>query len=83
VSNAKHAKWSEAEVTAATAERLLGELWTEGEAYAARTVIMRDLAHRFEAAGATPGQVAMLEQAAMGMGDEFWAGVYRERMAEP
>lgn len=81
MSNAKRAKWAEAEVDAGNAVRLLGELWTEGEAFAARSVVMRDLAARFTAAGAAPGQVAMLEQAAMDLGTEFWAEQYRECMA--
>jgi hypothetical protein len=79
VSNTRRARWSEAEVDASNAERLLAEFWTEGEAYAARTVILRSVIADYQVTD--PGIVAQMEQAAMELGTEYWAGIYRETMA--
>lgn len=75
MSNTRKARWSEAQIDAGNAERLLSEFMAEGEAFAARTVIMRDLVARY--CVTDPGTVAAMEQAAMELGDDYWVSEYR------
>jgi hypothetical protein len=78
MSNTQHAKWTEAEVTAASAERLLGDLWDEVEGEAFRRVIVRGLAADLTAAGAEPGVIAAMDQACLDLGTGYWADLYHD-----
>lgn len=81
MSNTRKAKWTEAQVTAANAEALLGEFWAEREADAARKVITGRLAADLEARGHEPGLIAVMEQASMDLGTDYWAGMYQDLTA--
>jgi hypothetical protein len=78
VSNSRKTRWTEAEITAASAEFLLSEVWTEAEAAAARAVVTRHLTDDLAAAGHQPGIIAAIEQTAMDLGTSYWAGIYRK-----
>ena len=80
VSNTQRAKWTAAEVTAASADRLLGGLWRSVEAEAFRRVISARLARELAAEGAEPGVIAAMEQGCMAAGEDFWADLYAETL---
>jgi hypothetical protein len=82
MSNTRKARWTEAEVTAANAELLLGELCTHAEASAARTVVTDRLLNELAALGHDPGLIARGGQALSDLDDEFWHGIYTTLTAE-
>jgi hypothetical protein len=83
MSNRKRTRWTEAQITAANAEQLLAGLYEDATASATRQVVTEHLLADAEAAGCDlePGMVAAVEQAAMELGDEYWAETHRRLMA--
>jgi hypothetical protein len=82
MSNTKRARWTEAQVTVANAELLIGELCTQAEASAARTVLTDRLLNELAVLGHDPGLIARGGQALSELGDEFWHGIYTTLTAE-
>jgi hypothetical protein len=80
MSNTRRAKWSQAEVTAATALDDFEAAVREAEAEAARTVVTRHLVAGLEARGHAPGLIARLEGELAALGDDYWAGLARESL---
>jgi hypothetical protein len=82
MSNTRKARWTEAEVTAANAEALLGELAVQAEAGAARSVITDRLLNQLAEAGHDPELIARGGQALHDLGDGFWHGIYETITAD-
>lgn len=78
MSNTRKAAWSAAQIDAANAESLLGGLWSELEATAARLVVGRMMLRDLAARGAAPAAVAAVERALDELGEEFWTSVYHD-----
>lgn len=77
MSNTRRARWTEAEVTAATVEAELDRYISGLEADAARKLIVRRLGAELLERGHPPGLVATMEQCAHGLGDDWWSLIYQ------
>jgi hypothetical protein len=82
MSNRRKTRWSSAEVTAANAEALLGELWWHAEAASARKVMTDRVLNDLAAAGYGPELIIEGGEALMGLDDGYWHGIYQQITAD-
>jgi hypothetical protein len=82
MSNARRTKWTQAEITAATAVDEMEAVLTEVTAEAARVVITEMVTADLASKGHAVGTIALVEQTMMSFDDEYWAGLAAEYLAE-
>ena len=75
MSNTRRPKWTDAQVTAANAETLLGEVWDEAEVVAYARVITRKMLEDLASRGHAPELLAEFARAAAAMSFDEWAGL--------